>query len=599
MSQGKVLNLGDLIVPDTLARSIANQYSTWNSLRGNRIAGWKEVRDYVYAVDTSTTANATLPWSNKVTIPKLCQIRDNLLANYEESLFPRKKWLVWTGATEDDEKKEKKKVIEAYANYIISQREVRNQFTRLLMDYIDTGNCFVGCEWINGTIERPGETEEDQIGYTGPMPVRISPYNIVFDPTATDITKTPKIVRSLVTLGEVKKMMSKSNNAEDQAYYDSLFDYMLNIRAEVGRASGVAEEEDNFFQNDGFGSMRNYLNQEYVEVLTFYGDMFDVENRELMENYIIRIVDRHKILDKRPHPSHFSHTPIYQAGWRVKSENLWAMGPLENILGLQYRIDHIENAKDDLVDMTKVPPIKIKGDVDDFEWGPMSRIYLGDDGEVELLQADAKVLETNQEINVYMDIMELMAGAPKEAMGFRTPGEKTAFEIQKQENAAARIFQHKIKQFERNVIEPWLNAAIEMARRNMDHTSIRMFDDEFKIAEWLKLTPEDLTAVGRIRPLAAQHFAEKAQRVQDLNNFFSSAIGADPAVKVHFSGIKLARMFEEMLDLQDFGIVDEFIQLTEQANAERMMNANQEEVLLEQQTAPGLSEEELGPLGEF
>ena len=35
--------------------------------------------------------------------------------------------------------------------------------------------------------------------------------------------------------------------------------------------------------------------------------------------------------------------------------------------------------------------------------------------------------------------MEEMAGAPKEAMGFRSPGEKTAYEVQRMENAASQV----------------------------------------------------------------------------------------------------------------------------------------------------------------
>jgi hypothetical protein len=38
---------------------------------------------------------------------------------------------------------------------------------------------------------------------------------------------------------------------------------------------------------------------------------------------------------------------------------------------------------------------------------------------------------------MYMNLMEEMAGAPKEAMGFRSPGEKTKYEVQRLESAAS------------------------------------------------------------------------------------------------------------------------------------------------------------------
>ncbi|MCL5460301.1 hypothetical protein M3M33_16810, partial [Loigolactobacillus coryniformis] len=73
------------------------------------------------------------------------------------------------------------------------------------------------------------------------------------------------------------------------------------------------------------------------------------------------------------------------SGWRERQNNLWAMGPLANLIGMQYRLDHIENMKADLFDLTTFPPMKIKGVVSDFEWGPMEKIFVDSDGDVELL----------------------------------------------------------------------------------------------------------------------------------------------------------------------------------------------------------------------
>lgn len=44
-------------------------------------------------------------------------------------------------------------------------------------------------------------------------------------------------------------------------------------------------------------------------------------------------------------------TSIVHAGWRYRPDNLWAMGPLDNIVGMQYRIDHLENLKADAMDL--------------------------------------------------------------------------------------------------------------------------------------------------------------------------------------------------------------------------------------------------------
>jgi hypothetical protein len=63
------------------------------------------------------------------------------------------------------------------------------------------------------------------------------------------------------------------------------------------------ELNDALYQVDGFANFRDYLMSDYVELLTFYGDTFNPETKEFLRNHIITVVDRHKIIDKKPNPS--------------------------------------------------------------------------------------------------------------------------------------------------------------------------------------------------------------------------------------------------------------------------------------------------------
>ena len=74
------------------------------------------------------------------------------------------------------------------------------------------------------------------------------------------------------------------------------------------------------------------------------------------------------------------------------------------------------------------------------------------------------IIAASNEIHTLEEKMELYSGAPREAMGIRTAGEKTAFEVQSLQNAAGRIFQEKITSFEIELLEPILNAMLESAR---------------------------------------------------------------------------------------------------------------------------------------
>lgn len=596
---GKTLDIcEELLTEDQLATAIATKYTTWEMLRTPRVQEWDEVTRYVFATDTTQTRNSQLPWSNKTTIPKLCQIRDNLFANYMASMFPRRKWLIWEGHSQADDDLKKREAILAYMGWAIDRNEFYDEIAKLVSDYIHYGNAIATVEWID---QRNPTNEEQRIdaGYVGPMVRRVSPLDIVFDPTAPSFASAPKIVRSLVSLGEIKKLLTDMTvGDEDRQYLEDLYDYITNVRERVGglvSTDATLTVKNSIYSISGFSNFTDYLTSDVVEILTFYGDIYDAENGEILRNHVIKIIDRHKILSKRPNPSYFGTAPIYHAGWRTRPDNLWAMGPLENLVGMQYRIDHLENIKADLFDIVTFPPLKIKGYVEDFEWGPMARIVVGDQGDVEMIAPEVQALQANTEIAVLEAKMEEMAGSPKEAMGFRTPGEKTKYEVQRLENAASRIFQAKIQDFERQLLENVLNAMLEQARRNLQQITIRAFDNDLKVSTFQELTAADLTGNGRVRPVAARHFAEQAEQLQNLTNFYSSTIGADPEIRAHISSIKMARLLEELLEIQDYEIIQPYIRLTEQAEAQRFAQANQEQVMMELQQPSGLNAEDYAP----
>ncbi len=581
---GKVLNLRDLITEDNLGCQIANYWIQWNSLRQQKIGDWEEIRKYIFATDTTQTSNSKLPWKNKTTLPKLCQIRDNLFSNYMASLMPKRRWLYWEANQKDSNSKDKRDAIINYMAWAVSQDRFRAELAKMVLDYIDYGNCFGTVEWIDE--RQTGNIY--QVGYIGPAIRRISPLDIVFNPTAPTFIESPKIIRSLVSLGEIESILEKESG-EDKEAYQALYDYIVNLRATVRNNPGVdVQVQDAYYQMDGFSSMRIYLESDYVEILTFYGDLFDWETKSLLKNHKIMVVDRHKVISKKPNPSYFGFAPIFHCGWRVRQDNLWAMGPLDNLVGMQYKIDHVENLKADVFDLLTFPVLKIKGYVEDFNWAPMERIYVGDEGDVEIIAPPFQILQANVEITNYMNTMEEMAGSPKEAMGFRTPGEKTAYEVQRLENAAARIFANKTVQFE-EYEERLLNAMLEMARRLLDGVQeISVFDDEFKIQTFMTLSPQDIVGSGRIKPVAARHFAEKAEMVQNITNFYASGPGTDPDVRMHFSSLQVAKAFEDWLGLQDWQMVQPYVRLSEHAEAQQIQNAGLEQTTNAAMTPTGL-----------
>lgn len=593
---GNVLETEYNMIPDNLGCEIGRFWITWNNLRGQKMADYLEVKKYLYATDTTKTTNSKNPWNNKTTLPKMCQIRDNLHSNYLASIFPKtmKQNIRWIGDTKNDNSMDKAESIRGAMGYVVDEKTYKQEISKLLYDYIDYGNAFATMEWADRRVQLEDGTM--QTGYVGPVLVRIAPDDIVFNPIASSFDRTPKIVRSVVSLGEVKEILESLSSPGNKEDYEALWKYLCGLRRTQQGTAGDQKMKDELYQIDGFGSWQNYLGSNYCEILTFYGDLYDRDSDEFLKNHIIMVVDRHKVIAKRPNPSLLGKPPIWHIGWRTRQDNLWAMGPLDNLVGLQYRIDHTENKKADILDLIVAPILKIKGYVEDFDLSPFSRIYTGDDGDVTPLVFPFQVLQSNGEIQFYMNTMEEMAGSPKEAMGFRTPGEKTKYEVQRLENAGSRIFANKTGQFE-EFMEDHLNGMLELFRRKMDSEITVRFMDDDKLTTFLTLNKEDLTGQGRVRPSAARHFAEQADMIQNLTAFYSSAIGADQAVQSHFSSIKLAKLFEDLLDIHDYKIVMPFVRLAEQADAQRIGNAQAEQVMMEALTAAGLSGDDytLGP----
>lgn len=539
---GNTIDMSLIISPDNIATEIADRWRLWNQQRVGKLEEWKELRNYLFATDTKSTSNSTLPWKNSTTVPKLTQIRDNLHANYMSALFPQNRWMRWMADDKASNDKIKREIIQSYMENKIRQSDFEVVMSKLVLDFIDYGNCFATVDYETNYTEM--ENGEIIPAYIGPKVVRISPYDIVFNPVASEFKKSPKIIRSLLTLGEVKKMVEDNPEKE---YMSKVFDRMIGTRNAIQGYSDSDLHKNDGFVVDGFGSIREYYESDYVEILTFYGDIYDKATNTFLKNRIIKVVDRSYILHDVPNPSWLGSSPIFHVGWRERPDNLYSMGPLDNLVGMQYRIDHLENLRADVFDQIAFPVLKIKGDVEDFDFQPGTRIYCGDEGDVSYLTPDASALAADNQIMALESRMEQLAGAPREAMGIRTPGEKTAFEISSLQNASGRIFQNKTQHFEKIFVEPILNSMLEAARRNMDASDIiRVFDDELGIVVFETITKEDITAKGKIVPMGARHFAERAQRLQNLQQLWQIK-SSDPTVSAHMSGKEFARILAEEL----------------------------------------------------
>ena len=96
-----VAEIRKVLTGDQESSHIAEMWTRYKDQMRTRIDLWNEQRNYIFATDTTTTTNSSLPWSNTTTLPKLCQIRDNLHSNYLSALFPNDNWMKWEAHSSD------------------------------------------------------------------------------------------------------------------------------------------------------------------------------------------------------------------------------------------------------------------------------------------------------------------------------------------------------------------------------------------------------------------------------------------------------------------------------------------------------------------
>lgn len=582
----------DQIQTDQLAIQIGLRWYQYDTARSEWKQQKQELRKYIVATDTKDTANSKLPWRHTTTIPKLTQIRDNLHAQYMSALFPNEDWLRWEAYSADGLNKEKKEAIQFYMRNKLRRTEFQKLVSDLLYDYIDFGNVFATASYVKDV--RPADPNVPDslptILFQGPRAERISPYDIVFDPSNTSFYSGWYITRKMKTLGDLKKDITRLTGQQKRVA-EKAFDRMMNNRRSMMGNYDYSQFDTKVgISVDGFGTYSQYLQSDYCEILTFHGDWFDKETGKLEEDRIISVMDRAIVLDNSQNTTWNGHRGAVHGTWRGRSDTLIGMGPLDNIVGMQYKIDHLENIKADMFDLIAMPPVKIKGTVENFSWGPLAEIYLAEDADVEMLAIDAKALQAETQISILEQKMEEFAGAPRQAVGQRTPGEKTAFEIQVLEQNSTKMFQEKTQRFEVNVMEPLLNMMLECARRNIEAVDlVSTMDSDFGTINFIQITKEDLSVEGKIVPIGARHFLQRNLAIQNYIGL-RNAIAADPTVMAHISGKAEARMFEDLLGLEKYDLVRDNVRVEEAMETAQLQQEGMQ-AMQEQQATPATNME--------
>jgi hypothetical protein len=559
---GTLLTLNDM---DEVAVRIAEMWSRYNTERRNALTLNEEARRYVFATDIDSTTANQLDHKNRTHQPKLTQISDTLQAQYFEASLSMPMFFRYQ--TPERKDRDGARNIEAWVRSKLEQRKFRETTGRqLLADYVNYGNTFATVDYV---VEK---NEFGEVTYKGPDIKRTSPLDVVFNPRAVSFAKSPKIERALIHLSEIAEMDEKHPNS---GFKQDVIQKAIETRHPDQVDDWVEVIKNRGINMDGFGGFDQYFKQDLAEVLIYRGDVFDPETGRAERNRVVYVMDKIHVIRNEPSKSPVGYDGIHHAGWRVRNDNLWAQGPLDNLVGMQYRIDHLENLKADVFDQIARPVLFIRGD--DVQepaegYAPGATYYGGTDSEVRPIVPDVTALNANNEIAAYHRLMEEMAGAPPETRGIRTPGEKTAFEVSKLDQNSAMMFVDRARNFER-MLETLLRECFELMLINYDGSDyIQIFDDIAGEEVIREIAQEDVAARGEFVAIGARHWTRRNRETLEMQNF-QEVVLKDPKIRAHVSGEALANLWAEKLNLTDEGIVEPFAGIIEDVRLQAIAQA--------------------------
>jgi len=571
-------------IPDMTAGHIVGRWTQLSQERNNWMSRTKELRKYINAPDTSYTEVGKLDWKNKTTVPKLTQIFDNLIAQYKQALMPNEDWLSFEGSSLEDAKKEA--YVEQYMRYKLEQSDFESALRKLLADYIIYGVACGGTKYVEDVSLSP-VTKKEVVKYQGGKIFRVSPLDFVIEPRAASFDESIFIRRYLMPINELKDL---AENPEQ-----SPFDINQEAVREAVKTRGFVHElEDDIKESgltvDGFSSMQEYFTSGHVEVLEFWGDYYNPETGEYKPNQTMAIIDRMWTLYKDDNPMLNGKKPYAFTCWRERTDNLYGQSPLEQLVGMQYRIDHLENLKSDIFDLVAHPVVVISGNpTEDFEWKPGNVYYAGLEGKVEILRPDATALRADSEISLYMEIMEEMAGAPKQTAGFRTPGEKTAYEVSVLQTGANKMFLEKTSHFENSFLKRLLENFYIITMSNFnDDDFIRVFNEDLNTYEIVNVDRNKIIADGQFKLSGSSYYERRQKAVQELTEVMQT-LSSVPATSYHLDGFKVAKLLEKELGYERYDIVKEYKAVEDQVGAQtaQRMAAQEDKQLMNMEGVPG------------
>lgn len=577
---GEVISQQPLEEPHQLAAFITNLWDRYQRNKDEVMDRWQEVQEYRNATDTTEISSAANLFDHNIHVPLIEKIAPQLEAIILQTLIPHENWFDFQAYDAASNNKEKRHNLKEYFKnrYHVSDQNLT--LSKWVSDIVDTGNGFLQMGFTNG-----GQMRGSKTGYIGPTTVRISPYDIVFDPVCTSFHDSFKIIREMITVGELYK------RGEQGVFDKDMIKDLLSNRQNFNPQDYSTRKKNAQYVPTGYRSIEEYYNSGYVEILWFYGSIFDSYNQELMEDRTVVVADSKYVVLDQATDTWDGKPYICHTGWQPRQDNLWYRGPLENLLGMNYMANHRENAKSHALDKMIHPDMFFSGDIQplyDEETGQINYIA-PEGGQVTEIGDNTQFLQFQTEVDRMVAMSLETIGLPPQFLGFRTAGEKTLGEVTALQEGAMRPFLHKLRNMER-ALEFMINSHLQLTYDNMGdvvEVGIRTADGILKTS---KLTKQDFRINGGFVARGASRFSQKQKLMTDLIQI--NATGLMALTQPHWSSVKTAEKVADFMELGGEGIIKPWVAMEEQMQAQ-MKQTQMQRIATDDQLQEGVLDRQI------
>ena len=168
-------------------------------------------------------------------------------------------------------------------------------------------------------------------------------------------------------------------------------------------------------------------------------------------------------------------------------------------------------------------------------------------------------------------------GLPSDVLGFRSPGEKTAFEVQNLTEGAFRGFIDHVAQWEQDCLEKVVADQLAVAYENYTSVEKVLVEDDDGFLSTLEVTQDDLKANGTLLPMGARRFSRMLQQLAGIQSMSQTA----QLFAQHIDTYNLAKAIEQLSGLDDYDIIRRFAAVQEQGEMQKEQAMVEQDVVNE------------------